>query len=444
MSAKVYESYSDSGISWIGKIPSHWTLLRAKNLLAERQNPTDSSLPCGAISFGRVVEKDSESIPVETKRTYQEVYSGEYLINPINLNYDLKSLRTALSDINVCVSPAYIIAKANEKLLNLKYGSYLLHVFDLFQMKRLGEGVRQTIRFADIGACLLCVPPLSEQAVIASVLDHETAKIDALVEEQQCLIELLQEKRQAVISHAVMKGLDPSASMRESGVEWIGQLPDNWKTVPLKHLCSLLKDGTHLPPSRVDDGVPLLSVRNIQSGVFSKLDDDSMISDESYEELCRSFVPMPSDVLLAIVGGTIGKTAVIPDNMGRFHIQRSLAIFRTHVNLVTAAWLHLVFQSNGFQSLLWKNVGFSAQPGIYLGTLSDIRIPVPPLDVQSEIVGVIGGISFNLDQLVNESQSGVTLLGERRTALISAAVTGKIDVRNWQAKEQKQEERAAA
>jgi len=279
-----------------------------------------------------------------------------------------------------------------------------------------------------IGEMILAVPSVAEQAAIASFLDRETAKIDTLVEEQKRLIELLKEKRQAVISQAVTKGLDPNVPMKDSGVEWLGQVPGAWKVVPLKWLCALLKDGTHLPPPRVADGVPLLSVRNVQGGVFSKLDDDSMISEENYQELCRSFVPQPNDVLLAIVGATLGKTAMVPDDIGRFHIQRSLAIFRPEGEL-TAAWLHLVFRSSGFQALLWESVGFSAQPGIYLGTLAAVRVPVPPIDAQAEIVRVVTLGLDRIDQLITEAETGVLLLLERRSALISAAVTGKIDVR---------------
>src|SRR5690606_125287 len=115
-------------------------------------------------------------------------------------------------------------------------------------------------------------------------------------------------------------------------------------------------------------------------------DDDSEISSEDYLALCRAFVPMAGDVLLAIVGATLGKTAIIREGLGEFHIQRSLAIFRSHYGKVSPDWLNLVFQSAGFQSLLWEYAGFSAQPGIYLGTLSAFSIPLPSLDEQNQIV----------------------------------------------------------
>ena len=130
---------------------------------------------------------------------------------------------------------------------------------------------------------------------IANFLDRETRRIDALIEEKNRFIELLKEKRLALISHAVTKGLDPTVKMKDSGVEWLGEVPEHWKVTPLKHQCLLLKDGTHLPPPRVDAGIPLLSVRNIDDGRFIFRDDDSMISEENYQILCKAFVPVQND-----------------------------------------------------------------------------------------------------------------------------------------------------
>jgi type I restriction enzyme S subunit len=178
----------------------------------------------------------------------------------------------------------------------------------------------------------------------------------------------------------------------------------------------------------VSDGVPLLSVRNIQDGEFGFRDDDSLISEVDFENLCRAFVPQPGDVLLAIVGATLGKTALLPSGLGRFHIQRSLAIFRTASRL-EPIWLNLVFQSDGFQRLLWEYAGYSAQPGIYLETLGNFYVPLPhPLE-QSQIIAQVKIQTNELDALIRIAKTAITLFQERRSSLISAAVTGKIDVR---------------
>ena len=284
----------------------------------------------------------------------------------------------------------------------------------------------------DLLAFPVIVPPSVEQTQIARFLDYETARIDALIAEQERLIALLKEKRQAVISHAVTKGCDRTVPMKYSGVEWLGEVPEHWSSPALKYMCRLLKDGTHLPPPRVDKGVPLLSVRNIVSGKFVNREDDSNISYGDYEDLCRAFVPEVDDVLLAIVGATLGKVAVVREGMNRFHIQRSLAIFRTNPSELLSEWLYLVLQSSNFQALLWENVGFSAQPGIYLGTLSGFAIPTPPLHEQSSIISVVKKEIQPIEELLELAELSCRLIKERRSALISAAVTGKIDVRNWQ------------
>ncbi|MBV8248686.1 MAG: restriction endonuclease subunit S, partial [Comamonas sp.] len=235
--------------------------------------------------------------------------------------------------------------------------------------------------------------------------------------------------RQATISHAVTKGLDPKALIKDSSVAWLGEVPAHWRAIALKHLCTLLKDGTHLPPPRVEDGIPLLSVRNIDESKFGLRDDDSMISPKDYAELCRAFVPQVNDVLMAIVGATLGKVAIVPDGMGKFHIQRSLAVFRPQLGL-KSRWLFYCISSGAFQEQLWENVGFSAQPGIYLGTLQGFKVPLPPADEQTEICEFLDAELEKLDTLKCDCERGILLLQERRSALIAAAVTGKIDVRS--------------
>lgn len=272
------------------------------------------------------------------------------------------------------------------------------------------------------------LPPLDYQGKVSEYLDKRTARIDTLIAKKTRFIELLKEKRQAVITKAVTKGLDDSVEMKDSGLKWLGRVPEHWSVMACKYACALIKDGTHLPPPRVEGGVPLLSVRNVQDRRFNFRSDDSTISESDYIELCRSFKPEANDILLAIVGATIGKTAVVPDNMGRFHIQRSLAVFRVN-QIVNHLFLHYVFQSAGYQQLLWEGIGFSAQPGVYLGALSNFRIPVPPLDEQLRIVDYIGEKTRRADTLIAKTERSIELLNEHRAALITAAVTGKIDVR---------------
>jgi len=157
-----YSSYKDSGVEWIGETPEHWEVIKIKHLMYEKKKTHNINLNCGSISFGKVIYKDDEKIPHSTKRAYQVVEKGNYLVNPLNLNYDLKSLRIALSDLNVVVSSGYIVLDVLRDI-NKSYLNYLLHRFDVAFMKTLGAGVRQTLNYTDIAECELIEPPNAQE-----------------------------------------------------------------------------------------------------------------------------------------------------------------------------------------------------------------------------------------------------------------------------------------
>lgn len=266
-----YESYKDSGVEWLGEVPSHWELKRLKQLFVEKKHKQNLSLNCGAISFGKVIEKADDKVTEATKRSYQEVLKGEFLINPLNLNYDLISLRIALSEIDVVVSAGYIVLK-EKQIINKKYFSYLLHRYDVAYMKLLGSGVRQTINYGHISDSILVIPPLSEQQKIAQFLDDKTAKIDQAVDWAEKQIALLKEHKQILIQNAVTRGLNPDVPLKDSGVEWIGQVPEHWSVKKIKHVT--FKIGSGITPlgggsNYIDGGIPLLRSQNIH---FDRID----------------------------------------------------------------------------------------------------------------------------------------------------------------------------
>ena len=433
---KPYSDYEESGVAWIGDMPSHWGLQRTKTFFNRMQRPVrpkDGIVT--AFRDGEVTLRSNRRTDGFTNAAKEIGYQGVRVDDLVVHAMDGFAGAIGVSDSDGKCSPVYSVCTPKEKNnVHVAYYGYLVRQLAVTDfINSLAKGIRERsteFRYSEFSILRLAVPPIEEQKQIASFLDYETGKIDALIAMQQQLIALLGEKRQAVISHAVTKGLNPDAPMRDSGVQWLGQVPEHWKALPLKYLCGLLKDGTHLPPPRVSEGVPLLSVRNIQNGKFSFRNDDSQISEASYSDLCRAFVPATDDVFMAIVGATLGKVAVVP-KMDRFHIQRSLAILRTKKELMLSRYLAGVLSSQGFQDLLWENVGFSAQPGIYLGTIENFRVPVPPVEEQLAICGELDRKSETMDVLIDKAVRSVELLRERRTALISAAVTGKIDVRGW-------------
>ncbi len=442
MSFPRYPAYKDSGVEWLGEVPAHWEVVPIKHLGRlkggagfphEHQGSEGEELSFHKVNALAQAARDGvllssdNTISLETAKKL-----GAFIFPPRTIVFAKVGAALLLGRIRLLNHDACLdnnmmglVVHSDAYCVDFVKNAMSLVRFDLIA----NPGAVPSLNEGQIGDFQLAIPPIPEQTQIAAFLDRETAKIDELVAEQRRLMELLKEKRQTVISHAVTQGLNPDAPMKPSGIEWLGDVPAHWEVIPLKHLCSLLKDGTHLPPERVGEGVPLLSVRNIVEGAFVLRDDDSMIADESYQELSRAFVPETNDVLLAIVGATLGKTAVIPDGLGLFHIQRSLAIFRTKAEFLNYGFLNLIFQSRPFQMLLWQLVGYSAQPGIYLGTLQNIRIPVPQPDEQLQILELISSAANDLTVLTTEAQRAIALLQERRSALISAAVTGQIDVR---------------
>jgi len=413
-------------MEWLGEVPEHWEVLPLKRnarLLTDKTDNRSNPVALEHIESwtGRLIETQTEFEGEGVSFKVDDILFGK--LRPYLAKVYLATASgEAVGDFHVIHSSASLLPRL------LQYQLLNREDINLVNSSTYGAKMPRASR-SFLGSIAMPVPPLQEQLPIATFLGHETAKIDALIAEQQRLIELLQEKRQAVISHAVTKGLNPDAPMKDSGVEWLGEVPEHWEVLPIKHTCSLLRDGTHLPPARVAEGIPLLSVRNIQGHAFGLRDDGSLISEQDYLELSRSFVPEPDDVMLAIVGATMGKAAIVPSCIGRFHIQRSLAIFRSKPELLVAKWLLGVLGSIGFNSLLWQNVGFSAQPGIYLGVLKDIRIPVPPKKEQEEILARLDESINDQSQILSVASHSVDLLQERRSALISAAVTGQIEVR---------------
>ncbi|EKS9916716.1 restriction endonuclease subunit S [Burkholderia multivorans] len=446
MRLPTYRQYKDSGLEWLGTIPTHWHVDRFKASIISCRNGIWGSEATGDtndIACVRVADFDRTTLAVKseipTVRNVSQSERAERLLTRGNLLLEKSGGgenqpvgQVVIYSLDIPAVCSNFVAKM--ELAPGMFPAYWNYVHAAAYSVRLNVGsINQTsgiqnldqARYFDERAPF---PPIDEQEAIAAFLDHETSKIDALIAEQEKLLELLAEKRQAIISHAVTRGLNTDVPLKDSGAEWLGMVPEHWSAVPLKHLCTLLKDGTHLPPPRVDIGVPLLSVRNIEDSVFSTREDDSMISTDDYDVLCRAFVPAAGDVLMAIVGATLGKVAIIPSDLGNFHIQRSLAIFRPDESLL-AKWLFYCISSGAFQRMLWENVGFSAQPGIYLGTLKEFKIPLPSLPEQAEVCSFLDGEVERLNALKAEASHAIELLNERRSALIFAAVTGKIDVR---------------
>jgi type I restriction enzyme S subunit len=423
MSFPRYPKYKASGVGWFGDVPEHWSTVRYKNVFTEKRSVSGAALPSGSISFGRVIFKSDKVLNELTKATYQEVLAGEFLINPINLNYDLKSLRTGLSDIDTCVSPAYIVLRSGP-LADKCYLKYQLHVFDVSHMKTLGAGVRQTITFGDIGTCPTYIPPLPEQTAIAEFLDRETGKIDELVAEQRRLMELLKEKRQAVISHAVTKGLNPHAPMKPSGIEWLGDVPVGWEVIPLRRIVAEHRQGYYSTDPYVDSGVKLLRITDLRES--GTVDYDSCPRVEDRRDV-DEFILRTGDFVFARTGGA-GSFGLIGEISERIAYASYLIRFRLYSNALPR-FMRFFFLSAHFKGGIQRDIHGGVNQNVHAQDIKNQCFALPPINDQNQIADFLETELAKFDTLTAEAQRAIDLLQERRTALISAAVTGQIDVR---------------
>lgn len=296
----------------------------------------------------------------------------------------------------------------------------------------MGGGLRQSMKVKEMRRLPILIPPLPEQTQIAAFLDHETAKIDALIAKQQRLIQLLEEKRQAVISHAMTKGLNADAPLRPSGINWLGDIPAHWIVTRIKHLATTISKGT--TPSTVggdlvDEGVRFLKAENIGKSVSVSSKPEFYITENMDEQISRSRL-CENDVLVIIAGATTGLASVISKDFIPANTNQAVSFVRPK----TAVFAHFILNwlSTEFaQHIIWNGAVQAAQPNLSMETLGNIPIALPPEGEVQEILNSISSSSERFTNLLTNAQSAITLLKERRTALISAAVTGKIDVRDW-------------
>lgn len=417
---KQYSSYKSSGEEWIGDVPEHWEVVKLKRLFREKKKSTNVDLPCGSISFGKVVYKDDEKIPEATKRSYQVLSKGEFLINPLNLNYDLISLRIGLSDIDVVVSSGYIIINSIIEL-DKSYYKWLLHRFDVAHMKTMGSGVRQTISFTHIGDSLLVNPPINEQAAIAEFLDKKTGLIDDAIRIKEKQIELLKERRQILIHKTVTRGLNPNVKLKESGVEWIGEIPEHWQIKKLKFIFDKIQTGT----------TPSTANQKFYDGNvnwFTPGDLNSEILDTSERKLSslaidrREIKLFPQDSILIIgIGGTTGKTSYMTSE-GTFNQQ--ITGFNSEKNYNK----YYFFLLKGLSKVMLKTANYTTLPILNNEFFKTLMLITPPIEEQKEIVKTIQKNEISFQTAIIYKEKEIEKLKEYKSALINSAVTGKIKV----------------
>ncbi|HCR0082893.1 TPA: restriction endonuclease subunit S [Klebsiella aerogenes] len=440
---KAYPEYKDSGVESLDTIPKMWSIKKLKYIFEIKKRIA------GKIGFDvlSVTQKGIKIKDIESGEgqlsmdysKYQRVYPGEFAMN----HMDLLTGYVDISNYDGVTSPDYRVFAVRDK--HSFYSRYYLYLLqDGYKQRRffhLGQGSAHLGRWRlpteAFNEIVYPCPSLTEQIHIASFLDHETAKIDNLIEKQQQLIELLKEKRQAVISHAVTKGLNPDVPMKDSGVEWLGEVPEHWTISTLKHHAKFIDGdrGSEYPNDNdlVDDGVVFLSSKNISNWEIN-IDDANYISREKFNRLNRGKT-INGDVIVKVRGSTgrIGELAIFETerlNKSTAFINAQMMIIRLK-NSFNNRFLCNVAQGHYWMEQLNVGAYGTAQQQLNNAIFSGMIMVVPPIDEQLTINKFLELEIKRFDGLIKNTSNMIQLIQERRTALISAAVTGKIDVRDW-------------
>jgi len=443
MSIRKYPAYKDSLVPWLGHVPAHWDVLRLKYACQVfpsnvDKHARDDETPVRLCNYTDVYynERITSALPfMEATASNEQIArftlkAGDTIITKDSETADDIAIAAYVPNDLPGVVCGYHLSMIRPRASTC--GAYVKRLFDSFYAKARFAVAANGLTRVGLGQYALDnvelpFPPPDEQKAISTFLDHETAKIDALVDEQRRLIELLKEKRQAVISQTVTKGLDTSVPMKDSGVEWLGEVPAHWEVRRVNSISTKITNG-YVGPTRdilVDEGIRYLQSLHIKANRI-KFDVPYFVSSEWSMQHTKSILET-GDVLI-VQTGDIGQTAVVPDEFAgcNCHALIIVAPLRT---VVSGEYLGWVFNSDyGKHSLLAIQTG-ALHPHLNCGNVKDVFMPLPPKHEQQRIVEHCVVATRRFDELMFEAEAAVELLQERRAALISAAVTGKIDVR---------------
>ncbi len=437
-----YPEYTNTGLTWLGAIPKHWELKRAKFVFKRVQRPVrveDEIVT--AFRDGQVTLRSNRRTEGFTNALqeigYQGVRSGDLLIHAM----DGFAGAIGISDSEGKCSPVCSVCiPISTDGVNPHYYGYLVRQLAVTGfITSLSKGIRERsteFRFSEFSPLELALPPVDEQQTIAAFLDYETARIDRLIAQQQRLIELLKEKRQAVISHAVTKGLNPNAPMKNSGVEWLGQVPEHWAVMRLKHLIKSLESGCSVNAADVpakEDELGVLKTSCVYTRRFRASENKTVVM----EDFSRVKCPVRKGAIIISRMNTpelVGASALVDTDASNLFLPDRLwqTIFNDQFE-VNPEFLAHFMTVEGFRNQISLSAegASSSMQNIAKEDYLAINALLPLLEEQIEIVDYIKESEARFLRLEAQAMNAIELMKERRIALISAAVTGKIDLRGW-------------
>lgn len=409
---KAYSEYKDSGVEWVKSIPTHWQSAQLSKLF-EIKAGGDLK-----IEYFSPVLSEFHPYPIYTNATDERVVYGYTSKAFFNGNSITVSGR---GDVGYAIyreqpfdAIIRLLVLTPRSEIAPKFFMYFIREVIDFQVESSAIGQLSTNQ---ISPFKVVFPNFKEQQKIANFLDHETAKIDTLIAKQEKLIELLKEKRQAVISHAVTKGLNPDVPMKDSGVEWLGDVPEHWGIKKLKYCAQLINKKYKI------ENKPVVALENIEGSTGKYLPSASQYTGEDV-----GFIK--NDILFGKLRPYLAKVYLCQGTGISFG---DLLTYRPRDNIYPR-FLFYIMISSSFIEIVNSSTYGTKMPRASSDFINEMQISLPPIEEQILIAKKIDSILNNVEQLIIKANSAINLMQERKTALISAAVTGKIDVRDWQPK----------
>lgn len=441
MKFKPYPVYKDSGVEWLGDVPEKWQAISLKFLLSEplmygANEPAENDNP-NEPRYIRITDiKDDETLNSNTFKSLPMTLAKPYLLNDGAILLARSGATTGKSFLYnkswgvACFAGYLIKASPNQKLVLSKFISYFTksNNYWLWLSSSQIQATIENVSAEKYGNLRIPVPPLLEQTAIANFLDKETRRIDALAEDKNRFIALLKEKCQALISHAVTKGLDSTVKMKDSGVEWLGDVPEHWEKSYLKFTTHKIIDTEHKTAPFYEDGeyhvVRTSDVKNTQLVKTSA----KYTNEDVYRKWTLRGKPEAGDILFTREAPA-GEACIVPKNSKLCLGQRMVLFKVNHKKLLPEFLLYSIYGGLASDFIQQLSQG-STVIHFNMADIKNIPLFEVPINEQKKIANYLDRETKKIDQLIQATESSIELLKEHRTALISAAVTGKIDLRD--------------
>lgn len=414
-----YDKYKDSGIAWIGEIPEHWEVIPHKRIMRKKKIIKELYAGENILSLTKkgVIIRDLEAggkMPT-TFNGYQVLYPDNLLMCLFDI--DVTPRCVGIIKDEGLSSPAYSQFVLNQ-LGYTPFFDYLLRYMDDEKcLLHLSKNLRNSLTEDDFGQIETILPSTQEQQSIVTYLDQKCSEIDELITLQEEMITKLQSYKQSVITEAVTKGLDKNVPLKDSGIEWIGKIPEHWNTYQLKR-CSKFINGYAFNSNHFnkDKGIPVIRIGDILNEQISF---ENIVYVQENNEL-EKFIVHKNDILIAMSGATVGKIGVYNSD-DKVYINQRVGIIRT----TQYNYIKRMFSTNGFIDYINLSSAGSAQPNISSDGILNFHIPVPPLNEQQSIADYLDQKCSEIDELISIKQQKIEKLKDYKKSLIFECVTGK-------------------